>query len=83
MDLLSRLWKPLLALSAVIVAFTITFGWPVQNGLDIDIDGSQRAQAARNQTPYDLTQLQVLNRAILEVKDHYVEPERIDYGRML
>lgn len=83
MDLLSRLWKPLLALAALVVAFTITFGWPVQNGLDIDIDGSQRAQAARNQTPYDLTQLQVLNRAILEVKDHYVEPERIDYARML
>lgn len=80
---MKQLWKPLLALVAVAMAFTITFGWPSENGLDIDIDGSQRAQAARNQDPYDLTELQVLNRAILEVADHYVEPQRIDYGKML
>ncbi|HJK93401.1 MAG TPA: MXAN_5808 family serine peptidase [Polyangiaceae bacterium LLY-WYZ-15_(1-7)] len=83
MPTIKRLWKPLLALAAVLAAFTITFVWNEPNGLDIDIDGSPRAQAARSQDPYDLTQLQVLNRAILEVNDHYVEPERIDHRRML
>ncbi len=83
MHIIRRIWKPLLAVVAVAAAFTVTFVWPKQNGLDIDIDGSARARAARNRDPYDLTQLQVLNRAILEVKEHYVDPERVRPKRML
>jgi len=83
MSRFNALWKPLVALAAVLAAFTITFVWPERNGLDIDIDGSPRAQAARNREPYDLTQLAVLNRAILEVKDHYVEPDRVHPKQML
>mgnify|MGYP004085267943 FL=1 len=82
MESIKRLWKPLLALMAVVSAFFLTFGWPPRNGLQVDLDGSGRAQAAANMDPYDLTQLKVLNRALFEVKDHYVEPERIDYQRM-
>lgn len=78
----NRLWKIVAALIAVAAAFTVTFVWPRRNGLDIDIDGSPRAKAARNLEPYDLTQLQVLNRAILEVKDHYVDPSRVKPQRM-
>ncbi|MEO0322014.1 MAG: MXAN_5808 family serine peptidase [Myxococcota bacterium] len=78
---LRRLWKPALAFGAVIAAFSLTVALD-RNGLEVDIDGSRRAQAARNQDPYDLTRLQVLNRTVLEVKDHYVEPERIDWQRM-
>lgn len=77
-----KLWKPLLALVAVLSAFAVTFVVG-SNGLSVDIDGSPRARAARNRDPYDLTQLQVLNRAILEVKRSYVEPDRIDPQRML
>ena len=80
---LPRLWKVLLAFGVVGVAFTITFVWPKHNGLDIDLDSSVTAQAARSRDPYDLTELRVLNRAILEVKDHYVEPERVQPRRML
>lgn len=83
MQRFAPLWKPAVALVAVLAAFTITFVWPQRNGLNIDIDGSSRAQAARNREPYDLTELKVLNRAILEVKDHYVEPERVSPRRML
>ncbi len=82
-QLAQKLWKPLLALAVVGFAFTITFVSDEGNGLDFDLDGSPTAQAARGQDPYDLTQLQVLNRAILEVNDHYVEPQRIDHRRML
>ena len=82
MDSIKRLWRPLLALMAVVSAFFLTFGWPPQNGLQVDWDGSGRARAAANMDPYDLTRLAVLNRAIFEVKDHYVEPDRIDYQRM-
>ncbi|NOY90998.1 MAG: peptidase S41 [Deltaproteobacteria bacterium] len=78
-----RFAKPLLALLAVAAAFTLTFVWPKQNGLPLDIDGSPRAQAARDRDPYDLTRLAVLNRAILEVKNHYVDPDRVDPKKML
>ena len=82
MNPIKRLWKPLLALSAVVTAFLLTLVWPPRNGLQVNLDSSGRAQAADNMDPYDLTRLKVLNRALFEVKDHYVEPDRIDYQRM-
>ena len=75
-------WKPLLALGAVSVAFGLTYFWE-PNGLDFSIDGSARAQEVREQAAYDLTELRVMNRVILHVKNHYVEPERINPQRML
>jgi carboxyl-terminal processing protease len=78
-----RLWKPLLGLVVVLAAFTISFGWPIQNGLQIDIDTSPRALAARQKTPWDLTKLQVMNRVIHQVNDDYVDPRRIDHQRMM
>ncbi|MEM9189680.1 MAG: MXAN_5808 family serine peptidase [Myxococcota bacterium] len=83
MNRIAHLWKPLVALVAVVAAFTVTFVWPQHNGLSQEFGGDRRAQEARNLDPYDLTKLQVLNRAILEVKDHYVEPERVTPRRML
>ena len=76
-------WKPLLAVGAVAAAFALTFFWPQRNGLDFNIDGSARAQEVREQEAYDLTELRVMNRVILHVKNHYVEPERIEPRRML
>ncbi|MBW2719680.1 MAG: PDZ domain-containing protein [Deltaproteobacteria bacterium] len=78
-----RLWKPLLGLVVVLAAFTISFGWPIENGLQIDLDTSPRALAARQKTPWDLTKLQVMNRVIHQVNDDYVDPRRIDHQRMM
>ena len=78
-----RLWKPLLGLVVVVAAFTISFAWPVENGLRIDIDTSPRAMAARQDAPWDLTKLQVMNRVIHEVNSDYVDPSRIDHKRMM
>ncbi len=75
-------WKPLLALGAVLLAFGLTQFWE-QNGLDFNIDASARAQEVRGEEAYDLTELRVMNRVILHVKNHYVEPERIAPRRML
>ena len=72
-----------MGLAAVAVAYAITYGWPERNGMDLDIDSSARAQAVDAHEPYDLTQLALLNRVLLQVVDHYVEPERIDPRRML
>ncbi len=73
----------MLGLVVVLAAFTISFGWPVENGLQIDIDTSPRALAARQKTPWDLTKLQVMNRVIHEVNKDYVDPDRIDHQRMM
>jgi carboxyl-terminal processing protease len=70
-------------LVVVLAAFTISFGWPVENGLQIDIDTSPRALAARDKTPWDLKKLQVMNRVIHEVNSDYVDPSRIDHRRMM
>ncbi len=78
-----RSTRPLLALVVVLIAFGVTFVWPRDNALDFDIDGSPRAQAARQQETYDLRRLKVLSRVILKVKDTYVDPERVDPRRML
>lgn len=64
------------------LALFITFGRE-PNGLDVNIDGSSRAQAAKQREAYDLSRLSALQRTVFEVKSRYVEPERIDYKRML
>jgi carboxyl-terminal processing protease len=79
----ARLAQAGLALGAVVLAFGLTYLWPQRNGLDYDIDSSARAQEVRSTAPYDLTQLSLMNRVLLQVVDHYVEPERIEPRRML
>ena len=80
---MTRIWKPLLGLVVVLAAFTVSFGWPVENGLQIDIDTSPRAQAARAKTPWDLKKLQVMNRVIHQVNEDYVDPKRVDHQKMM
>ncbi len=79
----SRLAKVSLAIFAIGAAAGLTYIWPQRNGLDLDIDSSARAQEVRRREPYDLTQLTVMNRVILQVKDHYVDPQRVNPQRML
>src|SRR5690606_34042901 len=62
------------------LALFMTFGRE-PNGLDVNIDGSSRAQAAKQREAYDLSRLSALQRTVFEVKSRYVEPERIDYKR--
>jgi carboxyl-terminal processing protease len=76
----ARIGLPLLAVG---MSVGLTYLWPQRNGLDFDIDSSARAQEVRSREPYDLTQLTVMNRVILQVKDHYVEPQRVNPQRML
>jgi carboxyl-terminal processing protease len=45
--------------------------------------GSLFATPEAREGEYDLQALTILNRALLQVKDNYVEPERIDPSRML
>jgi carboxyl-terminal processing protease len=79
----TRAIQLVLAVIAIVSAFGITYLWPERNGLDLDIDNSARAQEVRAHQPYDLTQRALMNRVLMQVVEHYVEPERIEPRRML
>lgn len=73
----------LVACAAVLSAASFLSFNREPNGLDVNIDGSSKAQAAKQRENYDLIRLSALQRAVFEVKNRYVEPDRIDYQRML
>lgn len=73
----------LVACAAVLSAASFLSFGREPNGLDVNIDGSSKAQAAKQRENYDLIRLSALQRAVFEVKSRYVEPDRIDYQRML
>jgi carboxyl-terminal processing protease len=75
--------RPLLVIATVASAFCVTFVWPRENGLGVDIDVSPRAQAAKKRAPYDLSEIRVLRAVVAKVHHNYVEPQRIDQKKML
>lgn len=79
----ARLVQAIVALLAIASAFALTYLYPDRNGLDLDIDSSARAQEVRAREPYDLTQRTLMNRVLMNVVEHYVEPDRIQPRRML
>ena len=87
MKLSSKLWKPIVVIGALVTAFGITFVWPKRNSLDFNIDSQPHAQAADTtphaHEPYDLTRLAVMNNVIVHIKEHYVDPSRINPRKML
>ena len=80
---MNKLYKPFLGLSVIAAAFALSFGSPRENGLQINIDPSPHAHASEQLKPWDLTKLDVMNRVILAVNANYVEPNRMDYQRMI
>ena len=78
-----RIWIPLLGMAAIAAALIATFAWPQRNGLDFNLDGSRRAQAADQQKPHDLTALAIIDPTLSYVRDSYVDPKRVDYKTML
>ncbi len=82
MSSMLKSWRPWAAFVVVMAAFTVTFVLSEDNSLDLDIDPSPTAQAAKKRQPYDMTRLQVLNATLVEVKESYVDPERVDHRNM-
>jgi carboxyl-terminal processing protease len=79
----SLLWRFLWGSFAVLGALVVTFVYPKHNGLDLDLDRSARAQEVRKKDPYDLSQQRVLLRTVMQVTRDYVEPERINWRKMM
>ncbi|MEZ4323773.1 MAG: MXAN_5808 family serine peptidase [Polyangiales bacterium] len=77
---LQRFGTPLLALVAIALAFRLSQS--DHRGHAQQADPSDSAAAARAQRPYGLSQVRVLSRAIREVSDGYVDPDRVNHQRM-
>lgn len=68
------------------VALTIAFILSVQfgdRGVEFDLRNSAFSATADDPGDYDLAALKILNRVLLQIKDNYVEPDRIDPNAML
>ncbi len=68
-----------------VIALAIAFGLSIQlgeRGVQFDLSHSS-ASAEESDSDYSLSSLRIFNRAILQLKENYVEPERIEPGKML
>lgn len=67
------------------VALAVAFVLSVQfsdRGVQFDLRNSS-VSASEKKGDYDLASLKILNRVLLQIKDNYVEPDRIDPNKML
>ncbi|MBA2664366.1 MAG: PDZ domain-containing protein [Bradymonadaceae bacterium] len=72
----------LVALLSLTIAFVLSVQFS-DRGVQFDLRHSQVAAAEGADEAYDLSSLKVLNRVLLQLKDNYVEPERIQPAKML
>ncbi|MFN3198191.1 MAG: MXAN_5808 family serine peptidase [Bradymonadia bacterium] len=81
----SQMSKSAAALIALVSAFYLSIsahygdqGWQVQLA-----PHAAHAAGGEADEQYDLTRLDVLNRAVIRIKENYVDPERIDERKMI
>ena len=80
MKQLQKFGTPLLALVAVVLAFRLSQSDHRSHAQQAD--PSPSATVTRAREPYGLSQVRVLSRAIREVSDGYVDPDRVNHQRM-
>jgi len=77
--------KLLSALVAVLVGFYVSLSWRTGDpGWALEFN-TRPASAQGSEAPadYDLKSLSVLNRAVIHIKENYVDPQRVDERRMI
>jgi len=72
----------LIAFLSLAVAFLLSIRFS-DRGVQFDLKHSDGAASEAENKKYVLSDLRILNRVLLHLKDSYVEPERIDPYRML
>ncbi|MFU8806510.1 MAG: S41 family peptidase, partial [Bradymonadaceae bacterium] len=68
------------------VSLTIAFVLSIQlgdRGVQFDLRQASLEASESKDDGYELSSLKILNRVLLQLKDNYVEPERIQPGKML
>lgn len=81
----SQMSKSVAALFALVTAFYLSISYQYGDpGWRLQFAPHQAyAQGADSDRAYDLTRLDVLNRAVIRIKENYVDPERIDERKMI
>lgn len=67
---------------ALAIAFVLSVRFS-DRGVQFDLRNTSVSASEKKDGEYDLTSLKILNRVLLQIKDNYVEPERIDPNKML
>jgi carboxyl-terminal processing protease len=79
-----HLAKPAVAVAALLGAFylsiSVQYGDP---GWRLEFNKSARARSEAPGPEYDLRTLQVLNRAVILIKENYVDPDRVNERKMI
>ena len=70
------------AVLALAIAFVLSVRFS-DRGVQFDLRHTTVAATEKKGGDYDLTSLKILNRVLLQIKDNYVEPDRIDPNKML
>ena len=81
---LRRYFKPILVLTALLLALCITVRRSGPHGhVDVGAGEPLRAAQKEDKRPYDLAALRVFNNTLMRVNDSYVDPTRVDPKQML
>lgn len=84
---MNSVFKPLLAVGALMSAFYLSISYRYGDpGWQVEFRARQaQARPLTTATPdgYDLRTLQILNRAVIHIKENYVDPSRINERKML
>ena len=68
------------------VALVVAFALSVQlgeRGVQFDLSSTPASAESADDDDYRLSSLRIFNRALLQIKENYVEPDRIEPGQML
>jgi carboxyl-terminal processing protease len=74
--------RSVVATVALAVAFVLSVQFS-DRGVQFDLRNTSVSASESKEGEYDLASLKILNRVLLQIKDNYVEPERIDPNKML
>src|SRR4051794_33076660 len=79
-----RYFKPLLVLTALLLALMITIRRAGPHGhVDVGAGEPLRAASKDDKRPYDLAALRIFNNTLMRINDTYVDPTRVDPKQML
>ncbi|MDB4967548.1 MAG: Carboxyl-terminal protease [Myxococcales bacterium] len=79
-----RYFKPLLVLTALLLALMITVRRAGPHGhVDVGAGEPLRAAQKEDKRPYDLAALRIFNNTLMRINDTYVDPTRVDPKQML
>jgi carboxyl-terminal processing protease len=79
---LERHGRFLVAALSLAIAFVLSVQFS-DRGVQFDLQNTSHSASKKDDGSYDLSALQILNRVLLQIKENYVEPDRVEPNKML